>query len=517
MRLNIKTLSIIYFSWNLICIIFLSFYNETFWYDEAYSIGLVKMSFKEIWDMTAFDVHPPLYYFILKVFASIFGDSLPSLHLCSLLGLLGIYFLGIFPIRRLWGIKTTYAFTLFISILPVTLYLGLEIRMYSWLAFFVLATAIYGYEAYLKSSYSSYIKLSIFAILASYTHNYGLVSALIIYFMLWVMFILNKKKILPLVVSSLISLAIFAFWIPCLYYQVTAVKESYWIQIFTIDQFFDYATTFFYTLSYGPITTTISSIFYITIYIGIFTYIFKVNKKNIDRKRLAAALFFIGVFFLVLFSTATVSLIFKPILVRRYLVSVLGCICLGFAIFVASVDNSSKFIKSCGLIIVISLASLYTLRLALTYSHNKEMNQQQNNLIQYFDKNINPVDEDFAVIGSGFNKFIISTLSIIEPEKKYRYFFTKDDLVSSVSWAPYPFDITIINSLKDEPDLIFVVEDISINFLESRVNYIQSIETLEKEIKDNYTIVKVDTVDINEIRTLRRNIKNITNLDEQKE
>jgi len=84
----------VYFSWNLLCLLFLSFYNKTFWYDEAYSIGLIDMSFKDIWNTTALDVHPPLYYYILKVFTFIFGHSVTSFHLCSLLGVLALYLMG---------------------------------------------------------------------------------------------------------------------------------------------------------------------------------------------------------------------------------------------------------------------------------------------------------------------------------------------------------------------------------------------------------------------------------------
>lgn len=49
--------------------------NQNFWLDEYYSIHLVELDWAEIPDFTAGDVHPPLYYYILKVFVTLFGNA----------------------------------------------------------------------------------------------------------------------------------------------------------------------------------------------------------------------------------------------------------------------------------------------------------------------------------------------------------------------------------------------------------------------------------------------------------
>ena len=43
------------------------------WVDESYSIAMVKHSFSEIWEITALDNHPPLYYWYLKIATAPFG------------------------------------------------------------------------------------------------------------------------------------------------------------------------------------------------------------------------------------------------------------------------------------------------------------------------------------------------------------------------------------------------------------------------------------------------------------
>ncbi len=58
--------------------------SYSLWHDEGYTAVLTEGSFQDIISRTAKDVHPPLYYLILKVWSLIFGDSIISLRLFSL-------------------------------------------------------------------------------------------------------------------------------------------------------------------------------------------------------------------------------------------------------------------------------------------------------------------------------------------------------------------------------------------------------------------------------------------------
>ncbi|HEU5122140.1 MAG TPA: hypothetical protein VFT59_04805 [Candidatus Saccharimonadales bacterium] len=46
---------------------------QSVWFDEAYSIILAKKPISELLYLTSIDTHPPLYYLLLKLWASIFG------------------------------------------------------------------------------------------------------------------------------------------------------------------------------------------------------------------------------------------------------------------------------------------------------------------------------------------------------------------------------------------------------------------------------------------------------------
>ena len=59
--------------------------DSTYWYDEMFSIKLIRMPIPELLEATANDVHPPLYYLILKGICHFAGESGPVLHAASLL------------------------------------------------------------------------------------------------------------------------------------------------------------------------------------------------------------------------------------------------------------------------------------------------------------------------------------------------------------------------------------------------------------------------------------------------
>jgi len=48
---------------------------STIWFDEAFSAYISQFSFFDIARYTATDVHPPLYYWILKLWTEFFGTS----------------------------------------------------------------------------------------------------------------------------------------------------------------------------------------------------------------------------------------------------------------------------------------------------------------------------------------------------------------------------------------------------------------------------------------------------------
>ena len=69
---------------------FLAISSKGIWSDEAFSFGMIRHSFRDIWNLTAGDVHPPLYYYYLKIFLMLFGDGLITARIASIIPFLFI-------------------------------------------------------------------------------------------------------------------------------------------------------------------------------------------------------------------------------------------------------------------------------------------------------------------------------------------------------------------------------------------------------------------------------------------
>lgn len=159
------------------------------WFDEAFSRKMTTFGFVEIWDRTARDVHPPLYYWLLKVWTLSFGDSPVALRSMSVLfGLLTILgtFLLVREAGRGWkqrspGIASqadaaALLAAAFVALSPFQIAWSLQARMYS------LGTALAVLSSWLllralrpgPPRLADWVGYVLLAVALSYTHIFGI-------------------------------------------------------------------------------------------------------------------------------------------------------------------------------------------------------------------------------------------------------------------------------------------------------------------------------------------------------
>ncbi|MBE2218967.1 MAG: glycosyltransferase family 39 protein [Ignavibacteria bacterium] len=103
--------------------------QKNLWFDEVFSWHLSLTSFYDIIVSTANDIHPPLYYFTLKIWNFVFGDSVFSMRLLSALFTSGAVFF-LYPIsRRFMEPMQAILVVLLYSFSPLNLYYSQEVRM----------------------------------------------------------------------------------------------------------------------------------------------------------------------------------------------------------------------------------------------------------------------------------------------------------------------------------------------------------------------------------------------------
>lgn len=101
------------------------------WHHEAYSAYIIRGSFSDIWEIATQNSHCPIFYFLLKIWAGIFGYNDVSLRFLSIFcGALTIIFL--FHLLKKWfSLKTAIIVSALFSISPVFIRLGQEISAFN--------------------------------------------------------------------------------------------------------------------------------------------------------------------------------------------------------------------------------------------------------------------------------------------------------------------------------------------------------------------------------------------------
>lgn len=212
------------------------------WYDESYTATLVSHSPSDIIDLTRLDVHPPLYYLVLKIWAVLFGYQTVVLRVFSALCMLAaIIILVRFLYRHVSRRSAAYtAAALVIS--PYLLRYSVEMRMYAFGSLLgVLATTVF-YRLAISRGRSSQLWYGVYALLAAalvYTqYFFGLILVgHLVYLLIYqsekgrvgqrlLDFCRSYKGIIG---SYGLAILLFVPWLPTFINQIRNVQNGFWI------------------------------------------------------------------------------------------------------------------------------------------------------------------------------------------------------------------------------------------------------------------------------------------------
>lgn len=315
---------------------------ESSWFDEFYSLHIIKHSYADIWTITADDVHPPFYYWILKFLGSIFGDSMLTIHFLSSIPLICIFLLTKTTISRLWDQRTAILFYLITLFHSATIYMMSDIRMYGWASFFVLATFVFGWSYLKEKRVSSLILLTAFAVFSAYTHYYALLGIFFIYLFLMLNAFIgkDKKTLIRIIGSSLLAFILYIPWLVNMLSQVATVTDDYWIETVNIS-LLGRTLNLFHEYVYLGVVVTVAFVSY-----GIYAL-----WKDRKSENLILSLSLLVLSQLPTLTGIVVSFLIRPVFLVRYSYCSITLLFLGLAVLLASLDRKSKFNR--GLIVAI--------------------------------------------------------------------------------------------------------------------------------------------------------------------
>ena len=166
-------------------------------YDEAFSWDVVvNNGIGGILAATAADVHPPLYYLIVKATFAVFGESMKVMLWTSVVPVILGMILAVIFIRKRWGFLPAMLFNLAYGFAPFILHYNLNLRMYSWMDLFVLGVILTGYEMVSEDKCKAwhFVSLFVFSILAVYTQYFAVLPIIVCYLWIFISLIVRKDK-----------------------------------------------------------------------------------------------------------------------------------------------------------------------------------------------------------------------------------------------------------------------------------------------------------------------------------
>lgn len=203
---------------------------DLIWGDEGFTLRLVRSgSIREMMTAIINDVHPPLYYFGLRIAGKIFGDSVFIYKIAS-----GVFYYVTLVMfwafyRKEFRHEIVFMLGIFYGTMPALKHVS-EIRMYPMALFFVSAFSFVAFRILKnedRANNKKYFVLAILGICAAYTHYFALVdiAVLLLAATAYSLLTANKKAGKFFAVGSLIILS-YLPWIVVTMKQVNVGSSS---------------------------------------------------------------------------------------------------------------------------------------------------------------------------------------------------------------------------------------------------------------------------------------------------
>lgn len=209
--------------------------SRPLWYDEAFSVlfsekGPATMLVSTLSSTRggAAEEHPLAYYLMLWEWMRMFGESLIAVRLLSVLG--GVLLVGSVYLLAsdLLGNPTALVAAAIAALSPFQVHYGQEIRMYVFLALWLLLATYAYHRAAASGNWKWWAAFALFAALAQYTHN--LAAFYLTAAALWPLLANDWRALKSVFLAGCVALVLYLPWLIHLPAQFAKVGQTYWIE-----------------------------------------------------------------------------------------------------------------------------------------------------------------------------------------------------------------------------------------------------------------------------------------------
>ena len=312
--------------------------------NEFFTLTLINFPISDILHILGGETNPPLYFLLVKGLSKLANDF-AILKVFSIIPYAIVLILSTFKLRKDYGWLTAGLFALAIAAMSEFFITYSILRPYSWAMLFTLLSFIFFMDIITTANKTSFILFTLFSILASYTHYYGLITAVVLYIILLFHILThNKDKIKYLAISMIAGIVLYAPWIPTL---VKLLQSMNPLGDLTTDSIIQYFAHFAYS------GDTLFSI--ITLIILAIVLLIYLKEKDEDR---TLVLYGIAAYFATVLVIILISIIIKPIMVTKGLVVASAILWLAISIMVGKMQNKRMLLISLSFVVLLLISGI---------------------------------------------------------------------------------------------------------------------------------------------------------------
>ncbi len=310
-------------SFVLLCVsLYCCFFNSIIG-DELYSIYMAKTSYVDIIINTILDVHPPLFYFILKFFTELFTTIFPFTNvvilskLISFASIVILFYFLVFKFSKIVKKEVIGICLLMLFCFGVFNEYTITIRMYGYSMLFVTVALYYAIKIIKDNSKRDLKMFVLFFELSALSHYFALIAVVGILLLIMLYSVFFERKNFWLYYKYALYCVIFYVpWLVILCCQFAYLSSyGYWIPTLSSGSVYD---IFYYVFSIklvDGLNNKVCTMLLIAVYLVVL--IINLLNKKISRVEKFTAVSGLFTVFFVIAVGLCISLI-TPIFISRY-------------------------------------------------------------------------------------------------------------------------------------------------------------------------------------------------------
>ena len=249
----------------------------SFWFDEVVSVAIARMPILQSWEYLRYDNSPPLYYWLLHAWGTLWGfGEVPSRLLSFILSLAvmgATYLLG----KHFFNHRTGLIAAAIFSISPMAIFYTNEARMYAllWLFFLLL---MYFFVSLLAAPQPRFSTLAVFTVLltaALYTHLTTL-SLLAVGFVFLIYRRRWDRAARQTIAGAALAVALFGPWLVLFIQQKSVLSKGlfqqswYFSHLSAVPEIFSLLFKSFANFHSVPVNLIYSSLLIVLLFFALF-------------------------------------------------------------------------------------------------------------------------------------------------------------------------------------------------------------------------------------------------------